>query len=45
MTVRPSLETVEFPELGALLAGSMDKVRAAPIDVSKTYTNEFVRGR
>ncbi len=28
-----------------LLAGSMDKVRAASIDVSKTYTNEFVIGR
>jgi NitT/TauT family transport system substrate-binding protein len=28
-----------------LLAGSMDKVRTATIDMSKTYTNEFVRGR
>ena len=28
-----------------LLAASMDKVRGASIDVSKTYTNEFVRGR
>lgn len=28
-----------------LLAASMDKVRAATIDVSKTYTNEFVSGR
>jgi NitT/TauT family transport system substrate-binding protein len=29
----------------ALLAGSMDKVRNATIDLSKTYTNEFVNGR
>jgi NitT/TauT family transport system substrate-binding protein len=28
-----------------VLAGSMEKVRAATIDVSKTYTNEFVHGR
>ena len=28
-----------------LLAGSMDKVKGAAIDVSKTYTNEFIRGR
>jgi NitT/TauT family transport system substrate-binding protein len=28
-----------------LLAGSMEKVRNAQIDLSKTYTNEFVRGR
>jgi len=28
-----------------LLAASMDKVRGATIDVSKTYTNEFVSGR
>ena len=28
-----------------LLAGSMDKVRAATIDLSKTYTNELVDGR
>jgi hypothetical protein len=28
-----------------LLAGSLDKVRAATIDVSKTYTNEFIHGR
>jgi NitT/TauT family transport system substrate-binding protein len=28
-----------------LLAGSMEKVRAAPIEVSKTYTNEFIHGR
>ena len=28
-----------------LLAGSMDKVRGAQIDLSKTYTNEFVHGR
>jgi len=28
-----------------LLAGSMEKVRTAVIDVSKTYTNEFVHGR
>jgi NitT/TauT family transport system substrate-binding protein len=28
-----------------LLAGSMDKVRAATIDLSNTYTNEFIDGR
>jgi NitT/TauT family transport system substrate-binding protein len=28
-----------------LLAGSMEKVRGASIDVSKTYTNEFIHGR
>jgi NitT/TauT family transport system substrate-binding protein len=28
-----------------LLAGSIDKVRAASIDVSKTYTNDFIHGR
>jgi NitT/TauT family transport system substrate-binding protein len=28
-----------------LLAGSMDKVKGAAIDVSKTYTNEFIHGR
>jgi len=28
-----------------LLAGSMDKVRTATIDVSKTFTNEFIHGR
>jgi NitT/TauT family transport system substrate-binding protein len=28
-----------------LLAGSMEKVRTSTIDVSKTYTNEFIRGR
>jgi len=28
-----------------VLATSMEKVRGATIDVSKTYTNEFVRGR
>jgi NitT/TauT family transport system substrate-binding protein len=28
-----------------LLASSMEKVRTATIDVSKTYTNEFVHGR
>ena len=28
-----------------LLAGSMEKVRSATIDVSKTYTNEFIHGR
>ena len=28
-----------------LLAGSMEKVKHATIDVSKTYTNEFVHGR
>ncbi len=28
-----------------LLAGSMEKVGGAAIDVAKTYTNEFVRGR
>jgi NitT/TauT family transport system substrate-binding protein len=36
----------EGPEVvRTLLAGSMEKVRAATIDVSKTYTNEFIRGR
>lgn len=29
----------------ALLAGSMEKVKAAQIDLSKTYTNEFTNGR
>jgi NitT/TauT family transport system substrate-binding protein len=28
-----------------LLAGSMEKIRAADIDLSKTYTNEFIHGR
>ena len=28
-----------------LLAGSMDKVRGATIDLSKTYTNELLNGR
>ena len=28
-----------------LLAGSMEKVKAAQIDLSKTYTNEFIHGR
>jgi sulfonate transport system substrate-binding protein len=28
-----------------LLAQSMDKVRDTPIDLSKTYTNEFIHGR
>jgi NitT/TauT family transport system substrate-binding protein len=28
-----------------LLAGSMEKVRHASIDLSKTYTNEFIHGR
>ena len=28
-----------------LLAASMEKVRTATIDVSKTYTNEFIHGR
>ncbi|MCU1381907.1 MAG: hypothetical protein JWL71_604 [Acidobacteria bacterium] len=28
-----------------LLAGSMEKVRRASVDVSKTYTNEFIHGR
>jgi NitT/TauT family transport system substrate-binding protein len=32
-------------EVRTLLAGSIDKVRAATIDMAKTYTNEFVRGR
>jgi hypothetical protein len=27
----------------AVLAQLLDKVKAAPIDLSKTYTNEFVR--
>jgi NitT/TauT family transport system substrate-binding protein len=29
----------------ALLAGSLEKVRTATIDMSKTYTNEFIHGR
>jgi NitT/TauT family transport system substrate-binding protein len=29
----------------ALLAGSLERVRTATIDVSKTYTNEFIHGR
>jgi NitT/TauT family transport system substrate-binding protein len=28
-----------------LLAGSMEKVRNAAIDLSKTYTNAFIHGR
>jgi len=28
-----------------LLSESMDKVRGATIDLSKTYTNEFINGR
>jgi NitT/TauT family transport system substrate-binding protein len=28
-----------------LLSGTMEKVKAAPIDLSRTYTNEFVHGR
>ncbi len=28
-----------------LLAGSMEKVRGASVDLSKTYTNEFIHGR
>jgi hypothetical protein len=28
-----------------LLAGSMEKVKTADIDLSKTYTNEFIHGR
>jgi len=28
-----------------LLAGSLEKVRGATIDVTKTYTNSFVNGR
>ena len=28
-----------------LLAGSMENVRSATIDLSKTYTNEFMHGR
>jgi NitT/TauT family transport system substrate-binding protein len=28
-----------------LLAGSMEKVKSAEIDLSKTYTNEFIHGR
>jgi NitT/TauT family transport system substrate-binding protein len=29
----------------ALLAGSMERVKATRIDLSKTYTNEFIHGR
>jgi NitT/TauT family transport system substrate-binding protein len=32
-------------QVRTLLAGTMDSVRGAAIDVSKTYTNEFVNGR
>ncbi|HKB10413.1 MAG TPA: ABC transporter substrate-binding protein [Vicinamibacterales bacterium] len=32
-------------EVRTLLAGMNDKVRGATIDISKTYTNEFVDGR
>jgi sulfonate transport system substrate-binding protein len=32
-------------QVRTLLAGSMEKVRGASIDMSKTYTNEFVNGR
>ena len=32
-------------QVRAQLAGSMDKVRGATIDIAKTYTNEFVHGR
>jgi NitT/TauT family transport system substrate-binding protein len=40
------LMTAEGPGIvRTLLAGSMDKVRAAPADVSHTYTNEFLNGR
>jgi len=28
-----------------LLAGSLEKVRTTPIDLSKTFTNEFIHGR
>ena len=28
-----------------LLAGSMEKVKSTSIDLSKTYTNEFIHGR
>jgi NitT/TauT family transport system substrate-binding protein len=28
-----------------LLAGSMEKVRGATINLSNTYTNEFINGR
>jgi NitT/TauT family transport system substrate-binding protein len=33
------------PAVRSLLEGSMEKVRAATIDLSKTYTNEFIDGR
>lgn len=32
-------------QVHVLLAGSMEQVRNASIDISKTYTNEFVHGR
>jgi NitT/TauT family transport system substrate-binding protein len=36
----------EGPEVvRTLLAGSMEKVRSATVDVAKTYTNEFIHGR
>ena len=40
------LMTAEGSEaVRTLLASSMDKVKAAQIDVSKTYTNAFINGR
>jgi NitT/TauT family transport system substrate-binding protein len=33
------------PAVRTLLEGSMEKVRGARIDLSKTYTNEFIDGR
>ncbi len=40
------LMTAEGAEVvRTLLAGSMERVRNATIDVSKTYTNEFIHGR
>src|SRR4029077_14450086 len=35
----------ETEAVRTLLAGSMEKVKSATIDVSKTYTNAFIHGR
>jgi hypothetical protein len=46
MFSRDGMMTREGAEVArTLLAGSLEKVRTATIDVSKTYTNEFIDGR
>ena len=40
-----AMAAVGAEEVRTLLAGSMEKVRTATIDVSKTYTNQFLHGR